>query len=71
MRNKFLTVEQFARETQLTCLTIRRWIAQKRIAITYIGPHTLRIPESELGRLFANGAVPARDTGRPSANGRA
>ena len=53
-------VSEAAEITSLRESTWRKWILQRRVRVTKIGA-SVRIPESELARLLAQGEIPARE----------
>lgn len=48
----FLTLSEFARETQLSLGGVRKYVREGRISTVHIG-RSVRIPRSELDRLLA------------------
>ncbi len=57
---RLMTVAGFAAAAALGTPTVRRWIAQRRIASVRLGSRAVRVPMSELDRLASEGLVPAR-----------
>jgi len=58
-----LTVDETARRLGFRPVTIRKWIAERRLQVVRVGARSVRIPESELTRLVDAGRVPARPGG--------
>ncbi len=58
MIEKLLRVDEYADRTGMKVVTIRSWIAKRRIAFVRLG-RSIRIPESELSRLISENTVPA------------
>jgi len=56
-----LAVRAFADALGLGTPTVRRWIAERRIAHVRIGSRAIRVPTAELDRLVSEGMVPALD----------
>lgn len=52
------TVEQAAKELNLSKATIRSWVAQRRLAHVRLG-RAVRIPAEEIRRVLQAGYVPA------------
>lgn len=65
MIEKLLRVDEYADRTGMKVVTIRSWIAKRRITFVRLG-RSIRIPESELSRLISENTVPAREP-RPRA----
>ena len=55
---KLFTVEDAFKRTKVKPRTWRAWILQRKIKVVRIG-RTVRIPESEIRRLIAEGTTPA------------
>ncbi|MGH9690350.1 MAG: helix-turn-helix transcriptional regulator [Candidatus Acidiferrales bacterium] len=53
--SKLLTVKEFADAIGCTVSCARRWILERRIASVKVGGRLVRIPESEVERLFVDG----------------
>lgn len=62
-QSKPLTVKQAAEALNLKEVTIRAWLAQRRLGFVRLG-RAIRIPASEIERLLGDNAVPAREVGR-------
>jgi excisionase family DNA binding protein len=62
-RSKPLTVREAAEALNLKEVTIRAWLARRRIGFVRLG-RAIRIPAAEIERLLAENAVPARDGGQ-------
>ncbi len=58
-----LTVPEAAATLNLSVHTVRAWIATRRIAHVRLG-RSIRVPVSEIGRLFESGFVPAARNSR-------
>lgn len=58
-REPLKTVVQVARELGLAAVTVRSWLAQRRISYVKLG-RSVRIPDSEVQRLIEEGTVPER-----------
>jgi excisionase family DNA binding protein len=56
---KLLTGAQVAEMLSLKPVTIRQWIAKRKLASVKVGDRAIRIPESEVTRLIERGFVPA------------
>lgn len=65
-RERLLSIPQFSDALNLTVSGARRWVLERRVAHVKVG-RLVRIPESELNRIVANGFRPAR---QPERNGR-
>jgi excisionase family DNA binding protein len=63
-RSKLLTIAEAAEELSLKPKTLRAWIAQKRVTVVRPGGWTVRIPETEVDRIIAEGTVKAIKDGR-------
>ncbi len=57
---RLLRVAEFAEETGLAEITVRKWIRQERLASVKLG-RARRIPSSELRRLEQEGLAPRPD----------
>ena len=55
---KLLTVKQISELLGLAQVTVRLWIAQRRLNAVKLGHRAIRVPESEVSRLIAEGALP-------------
>ncbi len=55
--DELLTVPQFAHAIGMSVSTIRAWIVRRHVAVVHLG-RSVRIPSSEINRLFAAGFVP-------------
>lgn len=58
-REPLKSVVQVARELGLATVTVRSWLAQRRISYVKLG-RSVRIPDSEVERLIEEGTVPER-----------
>jgi excisionase family DNA binding protein len=58
--HKLLTVYEAADSLGLAPVTLRTWIAQRRIGVVRLG-RAVRIPLSEIERLIERSTVPARE----------
>lgn len=58
--SKLLTVNEAAGSLGLAPVTLRAWIAQRRIGVVRLG-RAVRIPLSEIDRLIERSTVPARE----------
>ena len=56
-----LTVPQFSREAGIKEATTRAWVLRRRVSFVKLGGKSVRIPRTELERLFREGLVPARE----------
>jgi excisionase family DNA binding protein len=56
--DQLLSVEMAALRLGLKPITVRAWIAQRRIAVVRLGRRVL-VPESEVTRLIKGNLVPA------------
>lgn len=63
MGQRLFTVHAFAEAASLGVPTVRRWIAQRRVASVRLGSRAIRVPEAELERIVNQGLVPAREDG--------
>jgi excisionase family DNA binding protein len=59
MQPRLRTIEQVANELGLAEVTIRSWVAQRRLEHVKLG-RSVRIPISEVERIIEEGTVPAR-----------
>jgi excisionase family DNA binding protein len=57
-RTRLVSISDAAKELGLAPVTLRSWIAKRRIASVKLG-RSIRIPSSELDRLVERGAIPA------------
>jgi excisionase family DNA binding protein len=57
--DKLLTGAQVAERLGLKPVTIRQWIAKRKLASVKVGDRAIRIPESEVAKLIERGFVPA------------
>jgi excisionase family DNA binding protein len=55
---QFYTPREFAKLIKFSEVGVRRWIAERRIGVVHFG-RQIRIPRSELQRLFQLGYTPA------------
>ena len=60
IRGRLLNVREFAASFGCTASCARRWISERRIVSIKIGRRLVRIPESEVERLIAEGLRPVR-----------
>lgn len=60
LQDALLSVSQAAAALGLREVTIRKWIAARRIAYVRLGRRAVRVSESEVQRLRLAGTVPAR-----------
>jgi excisionase family DNA binding protein len=58
-QEKLLSGAQVAELLGLKPVTIRQWIAKRKITAIKIGDRAVRIPESEVQRLIDRGTTPA------------
>jgi excisionase family DNA binding protein len=58
--DNLLTVDETARRLGFRPVTIRKWIAERKLEIVRVGARSVRVPESELTRLVDAGRIPAR-----------
>jgi excisionase family DNA binding protein len=56
---ELVTVSEAARSLGLAQVTLRAWIAQRRIGVVRLG-RAVRIPLTEIDRLIERSTVPAR-----------
>lgn len=63
LSDRRLTVEEASMSLGVAQVTLRSWMAARRIGYVRLG-RSVRIPESEIRRLLEAGAVPARETRR-------
>jgi excisionase family DNA binding protein len=56
---KLLTITEAAEKLSLKPKTLRTWIGRKRITVVRPGGWTVRIPETEVERIIAEGTVNA------------
>jgi excisionase family DNA binding protein len=61
-RERLLSIPQFSEALGLTVSGTRRWLLERRVAHVKVG-RLVRIPESELVRIVADGFRPARQRG--------
>ena len=54
-----LTVEDFGRAVGLSAVTIRRWVAARRLSSVRLGARSVRIPSAEIDRLLESGLTPS------------
>jgi excisionase family DNA binding protein len=59
LREKLLSMEEFGDWLGLKAITIRKWIASRKISSVKLGRKAVRIPISEFHRLVALGLQPA------------
>jgi excisionase family DNA binding protein len=57
--DKLLTGAQVAEMLSLKPVTIRQWIAKRKLASVKVGDRAVRIPASEVAKLIERGFVPA------------
>jgi len=57
--DKLLTGAQVAEMLGLKPVTIRQWIAKRKLASVKVGDRAVRIPASEVEKLIKRGFVPA------------
>jgi excisionase family DNA binding protein len=57
-RNQLLTVPEAAGNLTIRDKTLRKWLAERRLACVRLG-RAVRVPASEVDRLIAEGSVPA------------
>ena len=57
---KLLTGVQVAEMLALKPVTIRQWIAKRKLASVRVGERAIRIPASEVVKLIERGFIPAR-----------
>ena len=57
---ELVNVSEAARLLGLAQVTVRTWIAQRRIGVVRLG-RAVRIPLSEIDRLIERSTIPARD----------
>ena len=57
-RSRLVSINDAAEELGLAPVTLRSWIAQRRISSVKLG-RSIRIPSSELDRLVERGSIPA------------
>lgn len=62
-QSRFISVKQAASILGLAEITLRVWVARRRLAHVKLG-RTIRIPLSEIDRLVDEGTVPAFKNGR-------
>lgn len=55
-----LRVPEFSAALRIKDRTTRQWISSRRIASVRVGRRAVRIPATEVRRLFEAGFVPAR-----------
>jgi excisionase family DNA binding protein len=60
---KLLTVEDAANILGFKVVTLRKWIAMRKVGAVRVGARSVRIPERELVRLIDAGRVPVRQDG--------
>lgn len=58
-QKKFYTVRELAGVMGMAEVTIRTWLAERRLSYVKFGKN-VRIPSSELERLTSEGTIPAR-----------
>lgn len=61
LREQLLTVPEAAARLSLKESTVRAWILKRRITHVRVGRRAVRIPESEIRRLVAEGTIPAKE----------
>jgi excisionase family DNA binding protein len=54
-----LTVEQAAARLGLKVVTLRSWMAKRKLGYVRVGERATRIPVSEIARIIERGFVPA------------
>jgi excisionase family DNA binding protein len=54
-----LTVPEAAAELTISDKTLWAWIYSRRITVTRVGGHCVRIPAAEITRLVSEGTIPA------------
>ena len=63
-QTRLLTIAEAAERLNLKPKTLRAWIGQRRITVVRPGGWTVRIPESDVERIIAEGTVNAVEDGR-------
>ena len=63
-QKQLLTTAQVAERLAIKESTIRAWLLARRLARVRIGRRAVRIPESEVERIIAEGTVSARENRR-------
>lgn len=58
-KERLKTIREVAEELGLAMVTVRTWLAQRRLEYVKLG-RCVRIPQSEVERIVAQGTVPAR-----------
>jgi len=58
---ELLRVEEFAAALNVKPSTARAWLLRRRIAKVRVGSRAIRIPASEVDRIFSEGMIPARE----------
>lgn len=59
MSEKLMNVRDAAKALSIRESTVRAWLLARRIGHVRVGRRAIRIPESEIQRLIAEGTVPA------------
>ena len=57
---KLLTGAQVAEMLALAPVTVRQWVAKRKLASVRVGERAIRIPASEVVKLIERGFIPAR-----------
>ena len=58
MHSPLRTVDQAARDLNVSAHTIRAWIARRKLGSVRLG-RAVRVPASEIARLIEKGTIPA------------
>ena len=58
--DEYKTVRESALYLHVAEVTVRTWLAQRKLAFTRVGGRAIRIPQRELDRLVEDGFVPAK-----------
>jgi excisionase family DNA binding protein len=61
---QLLTAAQVAERLAIKESTIRAWLLARRLARVRVGRRAVRIPESEVERIIAEGTIHAREVRR-------
>lgn len=56
---KLISVKQAAEELNLRPVTVRQWIARRRLTVVRLG-RSVKVPVEEIDRLIQAGTVPAK-----------
>jgi excisionase family DNA binding protein len=56
-----LTVKEAASALAMGVPTLRRWIAERKVASVKLGTRSVRVPADEIARIIEGGSMPRRE----------